>query len=510
MSELRRAVAWVFAIVALVSMWLAVSFVRQILSVARPSTIFPLKSVLLVASLPAVFAALAIILGAAAWTVLTRKSSARNWGIAASLVQLLVGINSFYWGHRTPVTIAVGIVGLIAFSRRDASPPVETFNNRLPISGDGTNAFINKLVGVVGSVAWFAGMSWWYHWANSKDLHFTGGTLIYLVQILLTAVLVIVLHELGHAAAGMALGMKIKSLAVGPFQCRIRDGRWKFQFLPKAFLSLSGATGVVPVNPQEPHSKKISMIAAGPLTNLFTGLLALYVTATVPGRPWEPAWHLLALFTTISLVVGALNLVPFQIAASYSDGAQIYQILSGGPWADYHRAISIASSSLVTSLRPRDYDIEAIQRAAGRIAQGTRGLHLPLLASTYYFDCGRYPEAIHELNKAEAIYRESAPAIPVEWHYEFIFGKALLQRDAAGARLWWERVEAKKPDPNWDYWRSRSALLWIENHQEEACEAWSIGNELVQQLPNAGANEFHKYTFLALRQALDGYAPTAP
>jgi hypothetical protein len=117
-------------------------------------------------------------------------------------------------------------------------------------------------------------------------------------------------------------------------------------------------------------------------------------------------------------------------------------------------------------------------------------------------DCGRYPEASQALSEAESISKLTTD-VPVEWHYEFIFGKALLQHDAAGARLWWERMEAKKPDRNWDYWRSRSALLWIENHLEEADEAWKSGNTLVQQLSNVGANEFHRYTFLALRQAMD-------
>jgi hypothetical protein len=76
--------------------------------------------VLLVATFPLTFVAFTVIFGAASWTVLTRKPSARNWGIAASLVHVLAGIfHLYWWHHKVPVQLAVGIAGLIAFLRRD-------------------------------------------------------------------------------------------------------------------------------------------------------------------------------------------------------------------------------------------------------------------------------------------------------------------------------------------------------------------------------------------------------
>jgi Zn-dependent protease len=344
-------------------------------------------------------------------------------------------------------------------------------------------------------------MHWWGRWAYSENLSRISG-FPYLSLVVIASLAAVLVHECGHAIAGLVLGMKLSSFVVGPLQWRIRDDRWTFKFEPGALLSVGGATGVVPADPQQSHWEQICMIAAGPFASFCTGLLAVCATVAAPGHSWEAAWQLLALFATISLLGGVLNLIPVQAKTFYSDGAQIYQLLAGGPWADYHRTISIASSTLVTPLRPRDYDIEAMQRAAGAIKHGPRGLHLRLLASTHYFDCGRYPEANQALSEAELI-SQSITDIPVGWHYEFVFGKAILQRDAVGARLWWERLEAKKPERNWDYWRSRSALLWIENCRQEADEAWKSGNILVQQLSKAGANEFHKYTFLVLRQALD-------
>jgi len=199
-----------------------------------------------------------------------------------------------------------------------------------------------------------------------------------------------------------------------------------------------------------------------------------------------------------------VNLVPLRIQGSYTDGAQIYQLLSDGPWGDFHRVGAVVGSSLVTPLRPRDYDIQAILRAAHRITQGTQGLILRLYAYFYFLDHGRIFEAGEALREAESIYHQSASDISAELHTEFVFGNAYVRRDAAAAREWWTRMEAKKPTRfNADYWRADSALHWIEGNMKEANAAWAKSNALAQQLPKAGAYEFDRYCCSLLGKALD-------
>ena len=138
------------------------------------------------------------------------------------------------------------------------------------------------------------------------------------------------------------------------------------------------------------------------------------------------------------------------------------------------------------------------------MTNGTQGLLLRLFAYLYFFDCGRIPEALQAMAEAESIYEQSPSGVPPELHAEFIFGNAFLKRDAATARLWWERMEASKPrGDSSDYWLARSALFWIENRVKEAREAWAKGNILAQQLPNAGAYEFDRYRFNQLGRAFD-------
>src|SRR5437899_9062414 len=218
--------------------------------------------------------------------------------------------------------------------------------------------------------------------------------------------------------------MKLRAFIVGPFQWRIRDGKWEFQFEPKQILVPGGATGVVPAVTSFPRWAQLCMLAAGPFANVFTGVLALWaasaadggLTRTGRGLPF-PAW---------SPVMSAMNLVPFRTKDSYSDGAQIYQVLSNGPWADLHRAFSVAGSSQVTSLRPRNYDIEAILRAERGITQGRQGLLQRLLAYSHFLDQDRIPDAAEALGEAGLIYNQSASDITAELLTAFVFGRAYI------------------------------------------------------------------------------------
>jgi hypothetical protein len=240
---------------------------------------------------------------------------------------------------------------------------------------------------------------------------------------------------------------------------------------------------------------------------LCLGLAALWATFAASGRSWQRAWELLAFIAVFSLIGFVTNLLPIRPEANYSDGARIYQLISGGPWADAHRAFSIAGSSAFTPLRPRDYDIQTIQRAARSLTRGRQALFLRLLAYFHFLDCNRIAEAIEALAEAEAVYDQSPSDIAAEVCAEFVFGNAFLKQDAAAARKWWERLEAGKPRrDDTDYWLARSALFWIENKPEEAREAWSAGNAIAQTRPAAGAYEFDRERFARLREALDSTA----
>ncbi|HKU25668.1 MAG TPA: M50 family metallopeptidase, partial [Candidatus Sulfotelmatobacter sp.] len=406
--------------------------------------------------------------------------------------------------------LATAIAGFIAFRR---PYQVTRFAQRIPphlsLPGDGTNSLLNKtaqfiIFGTALLVYW-----WWIGWSKAKGLRPGDELLQQFLLGLALALPIITIHELGHAIAGLALGMRLSAFVVGPFEWRISDGRWIFRFNAAGILAGGGVTGIVPGSTGFARQNYVRMALAGTLANVLSGFVALLVAFSVRAdSPWQAGGNL-ALFGGWSLVLGSLNLIPLRTANGYSDGAKVFQILSKGAWGDFHKTAAMVGSTLVTPLRPRDYDINAIQRAAATIRQGYYALLLRLFVSSYFLDQHLLADAGNALTEAESIYNDSASDMPAELYTAFVFGNAFICRDAASARQWWTRMECKKPTRlGVDYWRAAAALYWIEGDLANARDAMAKSEALAQCLPEAGAYEFDRYCNSLLRKAIDAGPPT--
>jgi hypothetical protein len=399
--------------------------------------------------------------------------------------------------------LAMGLAGPIVTWRRSSLtlPAQQTVMPK--IAGDGTSNLLNR-VGQVFAAAAYLG-AWWGcgYWVMHTGLprpdH--GLLILFIAGFLSTLV-----HELGHTIVGLAVDMRLRAFVAGPFQFRIRSGKWTFRFNLAGILTDEGATGVVPSSANQPRWQTIAMIAAGPITNLYCGIIALAFAyafstsgSTNPGLAYP-----FALFGLYGLIGFVVNFIPLRTGTNYSDGAKIFQLLSNGPWADFHCAVSVVTSSLVTPVRPRDYNIQTILRAAQGISQGTTGMILRLWEFNHFLDAGRVQEALQALEDAERVLKASAVNIPAELYTVFVFGHAYAGRDAASARQWWDAMQAKKPTNfNVDYYRAESALHWIEGDLIQANTAWMKSNELAQNLPHAGEYEFDRTCCTLLREAID-------
>src|SRR5260370_12806670 len=116
-----------------------------------------------------------------------------------------------------------------------------------------------------------------------------------------------ILHELGHAGIVMAIGMKLRAYVAGPFQWRIHDGKWEFQFNPMGILAAEGATGVVPATADFPRRNFLCMVAAGPFAHFLIGIIALRIAFAAASDSPLQARGLLSLFSAWSLAPGPIN-----------------------------------------------------------------------------------------------------------------------------------------------------------------------------------------------------------
>ena len=442
------------------------------------------------------------------WMSLETKSSARAWGLVASSLYIFTALLGGILAHRlqavNPLLLIIGVLGLFAFGNRQKAILAIDTEAGLSIPGDFTNRHVNRVAQGVTFGLSLGAYLWWQGWLKGQHITALDRMSVRFALTLVVLLSITSIHETGHAVVGMMNGMKLRAFFVGPFQWRVRDGKWEFEFKPKGLILADGVTALIPGNGKLLPRQYLSMMAAGSISNILSGSLALFIALgahiTLPGQ----ITGFLTLFGSWSLGLAAANLLPFRTPQGYSDGAIVLQILAGGAFAEFHLSLARIGSSLVSSLRPRDYDIGSIRSAARGIAHGRQALMMWLYAFSHSIDCGETREADDVLAKAELVCLQSAHNIPAELHTTFIFGNAIVRRDAKATRFWWNRMQARNPTRfNADYWRAQSALHWIEGNLEEARIAWEKSHELVQQLPQVGAYDFSRHCCSLLRRELE-------
>lgn len=512
MRIIRLVYAWCFAGAALMLAWSEYTVTRSqmhVLGALQPSLTARLQFL----SIPLAFVALFLI---AWWTVLKRWPSAGAWAITAScalaaLGFLLIQASSPFLGLGW-TAFAAGAAGALVFAFTGrADQPKRKRMMRSPRPGDGTSRLVNRFIGVAATLVAITVSDLWWRWADAQGLGHTLPSGI-IAQIVLVVLAVVFIHEFGHAAVGMAFGMKLTGAGIGPLAWFNEIGHWTFRFRASGLKSMLGYVRMVPTETGSQRRQKIMQVAAGPVAGIVTGLAAAAVVLRLPRTRWEDDWLVLSLFATISVLEGIFNLIPFSIGRSgYSDGAKLYQLIASSIWGEYQLLLGVLQSSGVTPTRPRDYDIEAIRRVAAALDKGLEQAYLELAAYSCFLDRGELAQAAEAAAHAETICRDFPDDVPAEWYGPFVFANAFLRRDPVAARAWWDRFEnQKKQNGNNSRCISLAALLWSENRLKEAEEAWKKGEAWARGLPDSGYAEAERRAARLLRKALDESASAQP
>lgn len=448
------------------------------------------------------------------WTLKKGKASGRAWAIIASTVglvpsTLLIIRNPGHFPLIVILGLGFGVAGLVAFWAKDSAIEVDDAHARkkVRITGDGTGKFKDYLSqGVSMGTIWLA-FQLWNQWAASHGLA-SPGMISYLVQLNVAVLLTTLFHELGHLGAGWLSGKILRVFQVGPFRWAVRNGKWRFEFQLRNFYG--GGVAMVAPDLRNMRRRAALLLIGGPVASLVVGLIFTVVTLTAAGHAWRPYWSPLSTLATLSIAGFVVNLIPVKPESQYSDGAQLYQIVTNGPWARVHLAFAMVTMSAVSPVRPRDFDVNLIEEAADFVPNGKRGLLLRLFACKHYMDRNRIPEALAHMTAAAGLYEECQFEKPQDVCAEFVFVNAFYKKDLAAADMWWQRIEAlRKIEADADYWRAKTALLWLQGERQEARIAWERGNALALQLPSAGTYDFTRSCFDKLRKAMDAPVRTA-
>ena len=205
--------------------------------------------------------------------------------------------------------------------------------------------------GVIGALGVLVG-----RWFAASQLPWPWPTVSVPLGLLATLLMLwpnIVLHEAGHALAGMARGMRPIAFGIGPLRWERGQSRWRFRRGGR-IGGIAGFASLLPAGERGlSRIDQMAYLAGGPLANLATAALALMLLTQADG---SPVWAAILLGTAVSAaLLGVANLLPFHSQGWRSDGQGLLDLLRRTPDATLQQRIQHLLALNMAGVRPRDW-----------------------------------------------------------------------------------------------------------------------------------------------------------
>ncbi len=199
------------------------------------------------------------------------------------------------------------------------------------------------------------------HYVDAMPAVGAGWVVFFFLATLLPNVLV---HEAGHAIAGLSRGMQAVAVGIGPWRWERSLEGWRL----RRTAMVRGISGFAILLPRGEHGRsrfdQCVYFAGGPAANLATLGVALAVL------PWTTQAPLAGAFV-IAVAVGAavlafVNLVPFRTAGWNSDGRNLVDLFRRSQDAENARRVRETVGLTMAGVRPRDWPVASLPELSTR------------------------------------------------------------------------------------------------------------------------------------------------
>jgi hypothetical protein len=302
--------------------------------------------------------------------------------------------------------------------------------------------------------------------------------------------LVILLHELGHAAAARFTAFGYRQFAVGPFVLTRKDRGFEFRCLPGRLLA-GGHLLAVPDSDRDLRRRYLILLLGGPLATalLFVALIFL---------PRNAFTLCLLLWNAL---VAANSWVPFYTRGLVTDAKGVLLLIRSGTESDCLAALLYVVAIDTQGIRPRDWPADVADRLAAPGAS-------PLISRARVFQFirrldGGDPFAIgYALEQSLAAGAHFSADLRRVCFSEAAIFSGVVRRDPALARAWLDdarKVAGTAAEKGWENFPI-AAIALAEGKLDAANAALDAAIALLDRQPTSGSRAALRERMTALRQ----------
>lgn len=265
---------------------------------------------------------------------------------------------------------------------------------------------------------------------------------------------VVAVHEAGHWLGSRRAGLHCFAVRVGWLHLERRGAGWRWRVGARV-PGTWGLVWAVPLHFRALRRRQRLFVAAGPAASLLVGAAALGLgwglRTWVAPSPAFGAWgfaaaEFLVLAGGWSVLLGLLNLLPFNSAGGYaSDGAHLYLLSRPNPEAMQQRALLRLTTASHLGQRPRHWDAAVLARLLTTSSQSATYCTAHLFAYAHYLDAANLPAARQHLRTAVEARQLAGPLMRRHLYCEAAYMALVHDRQPEHVPLWLEAAARVKP-----------------------------------------------------------------
>ncbi|MGC2330062.1 MAG: M50 family metallopeptidase [Candidatus Acidiferrales bacterium] len=315
--------------------------------------------------------------------------------------------------------------------------------------------------------------------------------------------MLVTIHELGHVAAGFAVGFRFERIRIGPIIFTKTPDRLKFTF-QKAY-GFDGVAAMKVLRLRKLRRRLGIYVAAGPLANLLSAVCVwAFLARQVLGAWQHPVGQFLLIFAALSVCMGIFNLIPFRRSnGMFTDGARLLSLVTSRVNTRRWLCIVALKMELDSGVRPRDWKRTWIAHSCSVRDQSLDAMRAFWMAYVASLDRGDTEQAARHLENCLELFRIASPEFKKSLLMEAAIFQAWSRNDQQKAKLWALRSDVSSAIPPLSQLRFTTCMHWAARDYDKVALAWEEGCRQIETLPPSSQKDLLRDSWLEWKQEID-------